>query len=834
MPIAPFTGADYTLLESLIQGQYASTGSWAQTAKYLTDAGYDLNNIEDLCRAAGVSVTKNAAGRVVGYEIPTVVQNTATALDSNTQLIQRGKVAGIAETAIDATTGKVTGNLLAGVGNKATTAVSKIGVPLAIASAAMFFGKSIDETLYNFNPDFWNSIGASSLNPDTWAASIIPDNELGQDVFNILFGIDPNNNQVQAYMDAENLAYLGYVLQEAGVFSSADIVVPEYGSSVYVESLDTPASLFDWWLAQVRGWANRTSAEFIGYRAGYEEQTDNMIAAIRALPVGAYQVVADLPPENFKISVGSYFRITALPNIAVGDTVNVPSTYRNCNSYTVSIVSSVDSQTDREIIALYAGPNIPQSTTYTGAVRNYVYTTPTLTAYGKYTFNNINTTSRTPIPGLYDLYGARQPDFTGKSQDEYLPYMQDIYPTQFGNALPYNVMQPDGTVDTHTYLPIPLPVTHTWYDTQPHSGQSTQVSPVISADTSTQEMLDVLTRVLQQPQPAERTDTDTGMPEPPPNPAQTGTGSAPLAPIPSGSAAALWSVYHPTQAQIDAFGSWLWSSNFVDQLLKIFNDPMQSIIGLHKIYAQPIDAGTSTIAVGYLDSQVPSAYVTQQYVTVDCGSVNLFEQFGNVFDYEPFTSVQLYLPCIGIVPLDVSQVMRSAISISYEVDIFTGACLAKVDISRDGGGGVLYQYSGDCAARYPISSGSYMGIVSGVVSMAGGIAATIATGGGAAPLALGAAGAAMSMHTDVKHSGGFSGNAGVMGGKIPYIIVTRPQTAVAYNVGHMVGYPANETERLGNCSGYVRVSQVHDLAPTGATTEEYIMIVEAITDGVIV
>ena len=260
---------------------------------------------------------------------------------------------------------------------------------------------------------------------------------------------------------------------------------------------------------------------------------------------------------------------------------------------------------------------------------------------------------------------------------------------------------------------------------------------------------------------------------------------------------------------------------------------MQAIIGLHKIYATPVDAGTATIKVGYLDSQVPSAYVEQQYIEVNCGSVDLYEQFGNVFDYEPFTDVQLYLPFIGIVPLNVADVMRSTISITYGVDILTGACLAMVEVSRDMNNAVMYQYAGNCAVQYPISSGSYMGIVASIISIAGGIAATAATGGGAAPIVLGAAGAAMNAHTNVQHSGSFSGNAGAMGGKIPYLIISRPQTKVAMNFDSMDGYPTNEYVTVGECSGYVKAESVH-VINVNATDDELNMISEALYAGIII
>ena len=154
---------------------------------------------------------------------------------------------------------------------------------------------------------------------------------------------------------------------------------------------------------------------------------------------------------------------------------------------------------------------------------------------------------------------------------------------------------------------------------------------------------------------------------------------------------------------------------------------MQSIIGVHKIFATPPTSGSGNIVVGYLDSGVGANLVSAQYTTIDCGSVNVREQFGNVFDYTD-TTIRLYLPFIGIVDLDTSDVMRGSVHVVYHVDVITGACLAEVKITRDASGGTLYQYAGDAAVRYPISSGSYMGVVAGIASAVGGVASAVMTG----------------------------------------------------------------------------------------------------------
>ena len=287
-------------------------------------------------------------------------------------------------------------------------------------------------------------------------------------------------------------------------------------------------------------------------------------------------------------------------------------------------------------------------------------------------------------------------------------------------------------------------------------------------------------------------------------------------------------------AEVKSLGSWLWSTNFVDQLLKMFNNPMDAIISLHKIYGTPHTSGRQNIKVGYLDSGVSAKVVDEQYITIDCGTVNLYEVFANVFDYAPYTELNLYLPFVGIVTLDVADVMRGQVNVIYHIDVITGAVLVEVKVIRDAGaGGVIYQYTGSCAEHYPLSSGSYMGIVTGAAGIAGGVAATIATGGATAPMLLGAAAGLGGMHANIQKSSSFTANAGAMGIKKPYFIISRPQTAMAYNYGHYVGHGSNTLVTLNSLKGYVKVKDIYLDNNPGMTDEEQRMLKSVLQGGVV-
>lgn len=272
----------------------------------------------------------------------------------------------------------------------------------------------------------------------------------------------------------------------------------------------------------------------------------------------------------------------------------------------------------------------------------------------------------------------------------------------------------------------------------------------------------------------------------------------------------LGAVYVPTISQLRSFSEWLWSPNFIDQIKKLFSDPMQGIIGLHQVYFTPSHDGTSTIHCGYLDSGVSSDYTTTRYVKVDCGSIDVKEVFGNVFDYDPLTTIECYLPFIGIVPIKVGDVMRSTLSIEYVCDVLTGACLCNIYVNRDDAKCVLYTYGGNCAVNYPLSSGSYMGIVSALTGVGISIGGAIATGGASLPLSIaGGIASMMNAHTNVKTSGGYSGNTGAMGIKKPYLIIKNTLSAMPDNYNKYIGNPYNNTKKINECKGFTQANVIH-------------------------
>ena len=313
-----------------------------------------------------------------------------------------------------------------------------------------------------------------------------------------------------------------------------------------------------------------------------------------------------------------------------------------------------------------------------------------------------------------------------------------------------------------------------------------------------------------------------------------GTGddiSIPSVPTLSATDAGFITLFNPSLEQMHSLSSYMWSDLFdVNGWKKIFADPMDAILGLSIVPVAVPDGGTKEVKVGNIPTGVSMTVAASQYVTVDCGTLNVNEYWGAYLDYDPYTKAEIYLPYIGTHPLATDDIMNKPVHVVYHVDILSGACCALVQC----GGAVLYSFVGQCSSSIPITGDNWTNVINGAISIAGSIGSMVATGGASAPLAIGqiASTAVNTMKPSVEKSGAMSGTGGMLGVQTPYLILTRPRQAVPKNQNSFVGYPAFITEVLGDLSGYTEIDSIH-LENVPATEPELSEIESLLKSGVV-
>ena len=667
-----------------------------------------------------------------------------------------------------------------------------------------------------------------------------------------LFGVDSQGNTTM-YLDEDVIGAAAIIAKDDGFFDSAgekyvSVVPSEVSTHVYL-----PIYVFDTYETITVG-----SSTIYGFRIGTYVRhrqsgvdtsgniyitTNRILSGITRCCIFTFNtnLYYTIVSEDTSSWLGGYayirYDLSNFDKNATGGYFGNVTMYGHTFSG-AQLINPVDSMVETSFL----GESDP---------RNYAYRSDLCYAmlYG-------TIASSQTIPGVSDQTGATIPvdAITGADPHVVAQNLESQYPSIMGSPVQVVVMDDSCNQVTKNYYAVPISYSPTNLNIKAPITGGLQLSPSFNPDVSLDlpdinmdNYIDQVIKILggsgagrdvtTEPEPDDpsipSTDIDGGtIPTEPP---ATGTGETPLSTLPASVPSALWHVYNPSTAELSTFGQWLWAGAFdIAQWRRIFQNPMDAVIGVHALYGAPIVSGTGKIVCGNIACpDVNVNIVSQQYTSVDCGSIWLTEYFGNVFDYEPYTQVSIFLPFIGMIPLSVADIMRAKLSVKYNIDTYTGACNCQISVERDGAGGVLYQFGGNCAVTYPISGISYTSIMAAMTTVAASIAG-VAAGVINMPMAVAATGMNLASNTrgHASRSGGFSGNSGAMGSKKPYLIISRPITEMAVNFEQFDGLPANKQIRLSDCHGYTKCKEVH-FSAIGAYKSEQDEIESLLRTGII-
>lgn len=680
----------------------------------------------------------------------------------------------------------LTGAVAGGTATTSGLAIMTTAAETAFFGMAAALGVAVGVTWYNLNPHLWISI-ADKLD------------RAGRTI----------GGKIVTYFDGDNIFYDETTIEafkdgliEAGIFdesgyvpSTDNLYYPELYNNIQVSSTavkvtggtpnfyysaDSGAKIVFWGKSNEspNAWLLICSKTPFSYYVNYYDGRDSI----------KYDVTNPFYTKNENI----YYAANLSASLDDLTLINPNIFNDSASAYTNSIVSDIAE------IVLY-GTDITPSYLQEGAVypkdgEDFPLTYPTWTPY------EYPSTAPADMPEVYPVkYPSTDPSVKPEQEPAQNPEPESI-PETYPEIIPN--------------LPLPEP------GVNPYIPPSPDPSP--------------------QPEPEPIPDPDIPpVPDNPIDPNQPLNPSLPIVPpaLPSTvDSNKLFTVYNPSSSQLDQLGGYLWDDDLIDILRKIWQEPLDGIISLIQVYVTPVTGNSQNIILGYLDSGVSAPVVTNQFVTVDCGSVEITETHNNATDYAPFVSLHVYLPFIGVVELDVNEFMNGEMGIKYKVDVYTGTCIAEISCTRDDdmpSGNKIYEFSGNCSQQIPLTAGSMTGLLSAVLNgMSAGL--SIASGGGLGVVAgLSMAGHSLShemMH--VSHSGNLSANAGILGNRKPFVILTRGISYDANSYNTFYGFPANKTVYLKNCNGYAKVKAIK--LKTTATDAERQEILEILSDGVFI
>ena len=256
------------------------------------------------------------------------------------------------------------------------------------------------------------------------------------------------------------------------------------------------------------------------------------------------------------------------------------------------------------------------------------------------------------------------------------------------------------------------------------------------------------------------------------------------------------------------------------------------VLDAHIIPVNPPVSTTNNIKVGYKTLSISVPKVSSDYVTFDCGTLNIKEYYTNYIDY--LTSFKLYLPFVGFVPIQPEYVQSGYINVTYRFNVLDGSFCAWVLSTSSKSkltNTVVGSFSGNCCVHIPISATNYANVISGMVN---GVSNTInaVSKGSVGGVVQSSEQTIQSLKPDVALSNGYNATSSYSGIRVPYFIVERPVASFSKNYPTENGLPLNVTKKLSDVKGFTIASNPI-LNGIGCTDVELSLIKNYLQGGVI-
>ena len=313
--------------------------------------------------------------------------------------------------------------------------------------------------------------------------------------------------------------------------------------------------------------------------------------------------------------------------------------------------------------------------------------------------------------------------------------------------------------------------------------------------------------------------------------------------------ATVYDRYFLTPNQMPDIKKFLFSDTFANNIKRLWTNPAEYVISL-VCYPFDVDStGLTTtsgvVSVGGVSSDIAAAALTDRGVPYFYGgSVMVDNYYNSYLDYEPYTSIDIYIPYIGVRPLNVSQVVGHTLCIGYYIDLNTQQITALIGLDGQGGnlGQVVTQFVGSIGIQTPLSGTSAQDMIRNIVAQTSGLitgVGAIAGGVMSANPALLASGVASTSnallgggHTAPSYYGSLSPVSGLYTPQVAYLIINRPRQAMPAAYLTQQGFSSNYSGKVSQFSGYLECASVSIASTNTMTEQEQQEIINLLTGGI--
>lgn len=312
--------------------------------------------------------------------------------------------------------------------------------------------------------------------------------------------------------------------------------------------------------------------------------------------------------------------------------------------------------------------------------------------------------------------------------------------------------------------------------------------------------------------------------------------------------------YWITKEQMQSFYTKLWEFDWSDistnLLTGIYSNLVSNVVSLKMMPTTPENLGgtgkSEAVVLGFktFDDLIVQTIGVKACPVVTIGTIDIKKVYNSYADYSPYTDIGLYLPFVGVVPLDTNLFMNTAehngskLTVKASYDMLGGAITYFVEYEH----ATVYQFTGNMAVDVPVSLQSGVDIGTTLARNASGAIATAtnALTSAAEPKPIGKA-----VNTAVQNVSSFSSasasaqslysSTGGDGAFYAYpkcvLMIRRPEYNRPSTYDSTIGYPAFFTKKVTDIKGFATVTNPKIPLIDGMTKEEHDMIVSAMQGG---
>ena len=135
------------------------------------------------------------------------------------------------------------------------------------------------------------------------------------------------------------------------------------------------------------------------------------------------------------------------------------------------------------------------------------------------------------------------------------------------------------------------------------------------------------------------------------------------------------------------------------------NNPIDTIVSL-KYFPCVVEtaANPAVVHLGKYQTNISCQAVGTSVKVLDFEPIAIWRHYNDFRDFEPYTTLQMYIPFCGVVSIPTSEAMGRYVGVKLCIDVGTGACCGYVIVSKTGSGGIcVATAAGTAAIDMPVS-----------------------------------------------------------------------------------------------------------------------------------